>query len=61
MIGGNLMLAFLSHNGGTILLTIALVAVVAAIVRHLIRQKQQGISSCGCGCEGCSGHCHSKS
>ena len=54
------MLEFFTNNGGTILLTIVLVVVVAAIIRYLVRQKQQGTSSCGCGCEGCSGHCHSK-
>ncbi len=53
------MLNFLQLNGGTILLTAALAVAVAAIIRHLILQKRQGCSSCGCGCEGCSGHCHS--
>lgn len=52
--------AFFIHYGGTILLTVLLVAVVAAIVRHLVHQKRRGISSCGCRCEGCSGHCHTK-
>lgn len=48
-------------NASTILVTVILVAVLAVIVRHLIRQKRQGGSSCSCGCEGCSGNCHPKS
>ena len=52
--------AFFIHYGGTILLTVLLVAVVAAIVRHLVHQKRRRISSCGCRCEGCAGHCHTK-
>ena len=52
---------FFIHYGGTILLTALLVVVVAAIVRYLVRQKRQGISSCGGQCQGCSGHCHVKS
>lgn len=51
------MLNFLQLNGGTILLTAALAVAVVAIIRHLILQKRQGCSSCGC--QGCSGHCHS--
>ena len=54
------MLTFLQLNGGTILLTAVLVLAVVSIIRYLVRQKRQGCSSCGCGCEGCSGHCHTK-
>ena len=47
------MLNFLQLNGGTILLTAVLVLAVVSIIRYLVRQKRQG-------CEGCSGHCHTK-
>jgi len=45
------MLNFLQLNGGTILLTAVLVLAVVSIIRYLVRQKRQGCSSCGCGCE----------
>ena len=56
------MTAFFLENLGTILLTVLLAAAVAGVVRHLVRQKRQGGSSCSCGggCVGCSGHCHTK-
>ena len=56
------MTAFFLENLGTILLTVLLAAAVTGVVRHLVRQTRQGGSSCSCGggCEGCSGHCHTK-
>lgn len=54
------MLNFLQLNGGTILLTAVLVLVVVSIIRYLGPPEAAGCSSCGCGCEGCSGHCHTK-
>ncbi|MCI6908510.1 MAG: FeoB-associated Cys-rich membrane protein [Clostridiaceae bacterium] len=56
------MLAWLSGNLAAILICAALIAVVAAIVAGLIRDKKRGKSSCGCGCANCpmSGACHSK-
>ena len=47
------MLAWLSGNLAAILICAALIAVVAAIVAGLIRDKKRGKSSCGCGCSGC--------
>lgn len=54
------MLAWLSGNLAAILICAALIAVVAAIVAGLIRDKKRGKSSCGCGCADCpmSGACH---
>ena len=54
------MLAWLSGNLAAILICAALIAVVAAIVAGLIRDKKRGKSSCGCGCANCpmSGACH---
>ena len=54
------MLQFLANNGGTILVSVLLAVIVVAVARYMIRQKKQGNSSCGCGCEHCSSHCHTK-
>ena len=55
------MLQWICANPGTILICIALVAVVALILYSLIRQHKQGKSSCGCNCAHCAMHgaCHS--
>ncbi len=54
------MLAFLAENLATILIGLAILALVVLIAVKLIRDKKKGKSSCGCGCENCpnSGHCH---
>ena len=51
---------FLTRHWGTILVLLALVCVVAAIVRKLIRDKKKGIGACGNRCGGCpmNGACH---
>lgn len=56
------MLQWFSANAGTLVLCILLLAVVALIVRSLLRQRKQGKSSCGCGCAHCAMHgsCHSQ-
>ena len=45
---------------GTLLITLTLLAAVALIIRGIVRDKQKGRSSCGCGCSHCaaSGTCH---
>ncbi len=55
------MLQWMEANLSTILISFALVVIVAMIVWHLVRQKKQGKSSCGCNCAHCamSGSCHS--
>ena len=55
------MLSWIGANIGSILICLVLLAVVALILRSLIRQKKQGKSSCGCGCAHCAmqGACHS--
>ena len=61
------MLDWLFQNIATILICILLIGIVAAILIHMIRQKKQGKSSCGCGCSQClcshcaAGHCSSDS
>jgi flagellar biogenesis protein FliO len=54
------MLLWLETNLGTILVALVLIAIVALIVRKLIRDKRSGRSSCGCGCANCAMHgkCH---
>lgn len=58
------MLAWLVENLATILICIVLIAVVAAIIVHMVKERKHGSrnSSCGCGCSGCSmsGACHQK-
>lgn len=53
------MLAWLMENWGTLLICAILVVVVAAILVSMKRNKKQGKSSCGCGCQNCpmSGSC----
>jgi len=55
-----LLLAWLEANLATILVGLAVVAILTAVTLHLVRQKKQGKSSCSCGCSGCpmSGSCH---
>lgn len=56
------MLQWFSANAGTLVLCILLLAVVAWIVRSLLRQRKQGKSSCGCNCAHCAMHgsCHTQ-
>lgn len=57
------MLDFLKQNWGTIAVVAVLAAIVAAIIVCRIRARKKGKSTCGCGCEQCamSGICHSRS
>ena len=56
------MLAWVTANLSTIVVSAILLAIVTSISLHLIRQKKQGKSSCGCGCTNCAmhGQCHGK-
>ena len=56
------MLHWISANLSTILISIALSAIVVLIIRGLVRQKKQGKSSCGGNCAGCAacGSCLNK-
>ena len=56
------MLAWLTENLGTVVISAILLAVVVCISIHLLHQKKQGKSSCGCNCATCAmhGRCHSK-
>lgn len=57
------MLQWISANIGTILISLVLLAVVALIIRSMMRDKKQGKSFCGGNCAGCAacGACHNKS
>jgi hypothetical protein len=54
------MLAWLTANLGTIIITLALIAIVAAVIVQMVKDKKQGKGSCGCDCENCAMHgkCH---
>lgn len=56
------MLTWISENIATIIICVLLLAVVAAVIGKMVRDKKKGKSSCGCGCANCamSGSCHSK-
>ncbi len=55
------MAEFIQQNAGSIAVGVMLLAVVAVIVIKMIRDKRAGKSSCGCGCEHCSGCAKKKS
>ena len=48
------MLAWLSANLSTIIISAVLLATVIAISVYLINRKKSGKSACGCGCENCA-------
>ena len=47
------MLAFISDNIATVIICAVLIAVVAAIIVGMAKNRKKGKSSCGCGCAGC--------
>ncbi len=49
--------AWLTENLGTIIISLILLAVVAAIIISMIRDRKKGKSSCGCDCAHCGGCC----
>lgn len=53
---------WLSNNMSTIVVCIVLIGVVTAIIVRMIKNKKQGKSSCGCGCQDCAmrNSCHSR-
>ena len=54
------MLQSLAENAGTIVVTLILAGIVAAVLLTLRRDRRKGKSSCGCGCGSCpmAGACH---
>ena len=47
------MLAWLTENISTIIICAVLVAVVAAIIVSMVKNRKKGKFSCGCGCSDC--------
>ena len=44
---------------GTVIVGIVVVAVVALIIRSMVKDKKAGKSlQCGVNCKNCDGHCH---
>lgn len=56
------MLAWIMDNLATIIVCAVLIAIVAATVISMVRNKKKGKSSCSGGCAHCSmnGACHPK-
>ena len=56
------MLAWITENIGTILISAGLLLIVVLIIVKLVKDKKKGNSSCGCNCAHCamSGSCHQK-
>ncbi len=56
------MLSWISQNIATIVICIVLLAIVAAIIAKLVKDRKKGKFSCGCNCAHCAmaGSCHSK-
>ncbi len=54
------MLAFLTENGGTILVLAVVAVLVGGVILSLRRDRRAGKGGCGCGCDGCpsKGICH---
>ncbi len=50
-------------NAGTIVVTLVLIGMIAAILIKLRKDKKQGKASCGCNCGCCpmAGSCHKQS
>ena len=50
------------ENIGSIIISLAIIAIVTLIVVSNLKSKKKGKSSCGCGCSNCSmnGICHSE-
>lgn len=58
------MLTWLGNNLPSVIAGAVIIAVLAAVICCMIRNKKQGKSSCGCsgcgGCNGCGGGCGQK-
>jgi len=56
------MASWFAANWGTLLVSLALVGVVALIIKSMKNDKKQGKSSCGGSCAHCAmgGSCHRK-
>ena len=57
------MFQWIGENMGTIIVSVALIALVTGIVIRMRKDKKQRKSSCGCNCGCCpmAGSCHRQS
>ena len=57
------MFQWIGENMGTIIVSIALIALVTGIVIRMRKDRSQGKSSCGCNCGCCpmASSCHKQS
>lgn len=56
---GDDMLEFFEMYGGSIIVGLIVLAIVALIVIGRVKDKRAGKSSCGCDCAHCGACCHS--
>lgn len=56
------MFLWIKQNLSTIIVCMVLIAAVSGVIIKMVRDKKEGKSSCGCGCQGCAmyGSCHKK-
>lgn len=56
------MFDWIINNIGSIIVLLAVVAIVTLVIAKMIRDKRRGKSSCSCGCGGCAmkDTCHAK-
>ena len=50
------MIAWITSNAGTVTVSAVLVVAVAAVVFKMVKDKKNGVSSCGGSCAGCGMH-----
>ena len=57
------MFQWIGENAGTIIVSIALIALVTAVIIRMGKEKKRGKSTCGCNCGCCpmAGSCHKQS
>ncbi|MBR0514517.1 MAG: FeoB-associated Cys-rich membrane protein [Clostridia bacterium] len=57
------MFQWIGNNAGTVLISLILIGLVAAIIIRLRKDRKQGKSVCGCNCGSCpmAGSCHKSS
>ena len=48
---------WIADNIGSILVCLAVFGLLALLVASLVKQKKQGKTTCGCGCEHCAMRC----
>lgn len=55
------MIEWIAANTGNIIVSVILIALVTAVIFKLVKNKKNGISSCGCNCSNCAmgSSCHS--